>query len=255
LADSSRREYETNEVSWWSNWAEAKWLDDDAYLIFSDDFDEYFFNRGGFVQITPASSLSIEPMEKEFRAHGRRPHIFLQSDGLGPKLLRTLEVRDYRIADQMAVMEMDDPSFAVNPRLKVAQVTDSQAEAWAEVYLDSFYGDQRQMRAVASIVSRLARVKGVDLILGEVDGRHVGTAAVYRTGKVCGVYCVGTHSGWRRKRVASTILEHCYRLARSEGRKLILQTILSDSVEVFYKKIGFRRVYLKELFVKDVKQG
>lgn len=255
MADSSERAYETNEVSWWSRWAEVDWLDKNAYLLFSDDFDEYFFNRGGFLQLTPASRLSIEPMEKEFKARKRRPHLLLQSDYLDSKLLRTMEERGYRIADQMAVLEMGDPSFALNPSLEVTQITEGQAGEWAEVYLDSFYGDQGQIQAVTAIARSLTQAKDAGLLLGRMEGKPAGTAAIFRTEKVCGVYCVGTHSGWRRKRVANTMLEHCYRVAESEGRRLILQTILSDSVEGLYTKVGFRRAYLKELFVKDVRSG
>jgi hypothetical protein len=46
------------------------------------------------------------------------------------------------------------------------------------------------------------------------------------------------------------MLDFAYRLAANEERRLILQTILSDSVESLYTKLGFNRVYLKELFVK-----
>jgi hypothetical protein len=65
-----------------------------------------------------------------------------------------------------------------------------------------------------------------------------------------GVYCVGTLPDMRGVHVASTMLDFSNKLAVSEARKLILQTVLSDSVEPFYLKLGFRRVYLKELFAR-----
>ena len=252
MADSNETAYEFNEVTWWSNWTETRWLSRNAYLLFSKDFDEYFFNRGGFLQITPGSRKFIGLMESEFQARKRKPHIFLQSDQLDSKLLLTLEQRGYRIADQMAVLEIDEPSFKVNPHLKIAQATGSKLEVWARVYLDSFYGETRQLRAVTDIAKRLMKVKDASLLLGTVDGKPAGVSALFRTGKVCGAYCVGTHRDWRRKNVASTMLEFSHRLAAAEGRKLILQTILSDSVEGLYLKVGFRRAYLKDLFVKEV---
>src|SRR5271169_5199929 len=118
MEDSNERSYEFNEVSWWSHWAETRWLNQNAYLMFSRDFDEYFFNRGGFLQITPDSKKYLGLMEKEFESRKRTPHLFLQSDQLDSKLLRTLANGGYRIADQMAVLEIDDPSFKVNPDLK-----------------------------------------------------------------------------------------------------------------------------------------
>ena len=82
-----RRRYELNEVSWWSNWVEATWLSRNAYCCSRKDFDEYFFNRGGFLKITPDSRKSIEAMETEFEASEAEPHLFLQSDQLDSKLL------------------------------------------------------------------------------------------------------------------------------------------------------------------------
>jgi len=254
LADSNETAYEFNEVTWWSNWTETRWLSRNAYLLFSKDFDEYFFNRGGFLKITADSSKSVAPMEVEFEARKRKPHLLLQSDQLDPKLLVTLAKGGYRIADQMAVMEIDEPSFKVNPDLKIEHVTGSKLEAWARVYLDSFYGDSGQLKTVMEIVQKLAKVKEASLLLGTIEGKPAGVTALFRSGKVCGAYCVATHRDCRRERVASTMLEFSHRLAVEEGRTLILQTILSESLEGLYLKLGFRRAYLKDLFVKDVER-
>jgi GNAT superfamily N-acetyltransferase len=253
---SGRRAYELNEVSWWSHWTTARWLSPEAYLLTSRDFAEYFFNRGGFLRVTPGSDGYIEQMEGELEALGRKPHLFLRSDQLGPGTLATLQRRGYRIADQMAVMECTELALKTNPGVRVEEVTAaggrSREEDWARVYLDSFYGDSggAAMAPVVAIVKRLEEVKGASLLLGTVDGGEpVGVTALFRTGKVCGAYCVGTRRGWRGKRVASTLLAHAS--STSEGGKLILQTILSDSLEGFYVKLGFQRAYTKELFVKD----
>ncbi len=252
MADSNEKAYEFNEVSWWSYWAETRWLDQNAYMIFSQEFDEYFFNRGGFLQITTGSKKSIGLMESEFEKRKRKPYLFLQSDQLDSKLLLTLAERGYRIADQMAVMEIDEPSFKVNPDLKIEQVTGGKLETWARIYLDSFYGESSQLQAVMVIAQRLAKVEDASFLLGMVNGKPAGVSALFRTDKLCGAHCVGTHPDCRRKNVASTMLEFSNRLAVAEGRKLILQTILSDSVEGLYRKVGFKRAYLKDLFVKDV---
>jgi hypothetical protein len=249
LAGSNEKAYETNEVSWWSNWTKVKWLDKNAYLLFSDEFDEYFFNRGGFLEITPASRDLVEPMEREFRVRKRRPHILVQSNQLNSGLLSTLASRGYKIADQMAVMTVGDASWKVNQDLKIERVV--KPDDWARVYLESFYGESGQVNAVMAVVRRLASLKEADLLLGTLDGRPAGTAALFRTGKVCGVYCVGTLTDMRKRYVASTMLEFCHRTAVKEGRRLVLQTILSDSTEGLYLKLGFKRAYLKDLFLKD----
>jgi GNAT superfamily N-acetyltransferase len=244
------RAYELNEVSWWSNWAEAKWLDKNAYVLFSKDFGEYFFNRGGFLEITPESDGCIELMEREFETHGRKPHLFLQSDQLDSMLL-TLAQRGYGITDQMAIMEAGDAPFRVNQELRIEPVGGEGLETWAEIYLDSFYGESSQIQTVVGVLRKLAETKDASLLLGTMKGKPAGITALFRTGRVCGTYCLATHRDWRGNHIASTMLDFCRRLAGEEGRRLILQTILSDSAEGFYLRLGFRRAYVKDLFVKD----
>ena len=193
--------YESNEVSWWSHWATTKWLSPDAYLLLSRDFDEYFFNRGGFLRITPDSGKLVGRMESQFESYGRKPHLLLQSEQLDSKLLTTLAQRGYRIADQMGVLEADDVSFKANPDLKIETLAERGLGAWAGIYLDSFYGNLNQMEVVMRILRKLLRVKAATLLLGTIKDRPVGITALFRTGKVCGAYCVATHRDWRGKRV------------------------------------------------------
>jgi len=252
LADFNDKAYESNEVSWWSNWAQTSWLSPNAYVMLSQEFDEYFFNRGGFLDITKGAKKLIGPMESEFEARKLTPHLFLQSGQLDAPLLLTLEKLGYRIVDQMSVMEIDEPYFETNPDLKIEQVTGNGVKDWTDVYLDAFYGESSQSKAVTGAVQRAAaKAEETTLLVGTMDGRAVGVLALHRTDKVCGVYCVGTRRDQRGKHIASTMLDFSHRQAVGEDRRLILQTILSDSVEGLYLKLGFRRAYMKDLFVKD----
>ena len=78
-----------------------------------------------------------------------------------------------------------------------------------------------------------------------------GALALFRSRGCPGSTASARIPEMRGEHVASTMLDFSHKLAINEGRKLILQTILSDSVEPLYLKLGFRRVYLKELFVRD----
>jgi GNAT superfamily N-acetyltransferase len=246
------RAYELNEVSWWSRWAEVTWLNDDAYVLLSREFDESFFNRAGFVKAPPDVEGSLELIEKEFERRGRTPNIFVRQDRNHPRLLRALADAGYRIADQMAVMEVETPSFVVNHDVELEVGLGGGLEDWASTYLMAFYGETRQLKAVMRVLGSISEAKEVSLILARLNGTPVGCLALFRSDKVCGVYCVGTHPDFRKMNVASTMLDLARRLATNEGRRLILQTILSDSHETFYLKFGFTRSYLKDMFVKDV---
>lgn len=238
-----------NEVGWWSNWTELKWLDENTYVMTSDVFGEYFFNRGGFIAMKAGSERSIGLMESEFERRGSIPHLFVQ-DGEGrAKVASALSAAGYRVADRMSVMQIEDAAFAINDEVAVEEMVEEVRE-WTETYLLSFYGEKSLLSAALAAVRRAKGLREVSLILARWRGEPVGTVALYRTGSVCGAYCVGTKPGYRNRRVAATMLEYASRLALREGRRMILQTILSDSVEQFYLKLGFRRVYLKDLFVK-----
>lgn len=251
MADSDEGGYELNEVSWWSNWADPVWLGKDAYLLFSEDFSEYFFNRGGFLRVTGRAAGLIDLMEVEFARRSLTPHVFVQSDSLTSKLLQNFARKGYRIADQMSVMEVEEPSFEVNTKLTLEMGVDQKLDQWADVYLRAFYGDTKLRKPVLAVLERVSRNKEASLLLASLEGKPVGALAIFRSAGMSGVYCVGTVPEARGMHVATSMLDFSNKLATNEGRKLILQTVLSDSVEPFYLKHGFRRVYLKELFVRN----
>jgi GNAT superfamily N-acetyltransferase len=246
--------YELNEVYWWSWWTELTWLDHDAYVLLSREFDEGFFNRAGFVKVPPDAEKSLGLIEKEFERRGRTPNIFVRQDRNHPGLLRALAGEGYRIADQMAVMEVETPSFPVNHDIQLELGLKGGLEDWAATYLTAFYGEKSQLRTVMRTLGSISEAKEVGLMLARLNDRPVGCLALFRSDKVCGVYCLGTHPDFRKMNVASTMLDLSRRLAAKEGRKLILQTILSDSLESFYLKLGFTRLYLKDVFVKDARR-
>ena len=247
------RVYELNEVSWWSRWAEVTWLNGDAYVLLSSAFDEEFFNRAGFLRVPADAEESLGLIEKEFEKRGRTPNIFVRQDRNHPRLLRALAGGGYKIADQMAVMEIETPSFAVNHDIELEVGLGGRLEDWATTYLMAFYGDKTRLKAVMQILRSISEVKEVSLMLARLNDEPAGCLALFNSDKVCGVYCLATHPDFRKMNVASTMLELSSRLAANGGRKLILQTILSDSLEKFYLKLGFTRLYVKDVFVKDVR--
>lgn len=251
MAQSSENVYELNEVSWWSHWTEVIWFGRDAYMFLSHDFDEYFFNRAGFLRVGPTSEALVGKMEDEFRRRNLAPHIFVQSESLYPRLLQKFSGSGYRIADQMSVMEMTEPSFSLNPRITLEMGNKERISEWVDVYLRAFYGTVELASKVASVLRRFSTMTETSLLLASLDGTAVGAMAVFRNAGMCGAYCVGTIPEARGRRVASTMLDFASRLAANEKSRLILQTILSDSVEPLYTRAGFRRVYVKDLFIKN----
>ncbi len=244
MVDLRDDEFELNEVNWWSNWASVEWSTNNSYVILSDEFDEPFFNRGGFV--TPEDAGAVGRMESAFRRNGREPYILLQKLRKYSEVEKVLE--GYEVVDRMSVMELRTPSFKANSEVRVEVVDDDNVRDWCEAYLIAFYGDNKLMIPVEKIVKRIVRGKGATLLLARYRGSAAGTTAIYSRGGLSAAYCVGTRPEFRNHGVATTLLEFVYSDSKSEGNKVILQTMMSDEAEDLYRRLGFDRAYLKQLF-------
>ena len=258
------KDFELNEVSWWSKWVdETVWVSKNSYAIFSDSFkDECFYNRGGFLGVESVPDDAVEAIEREFAKRGRPAPCILVEDGRpSDKLRASLSAKGYAVSDRMQVMES-------KPRSKVKSTPNSEVEVvlvgsrskgkelqeWTRTYLQAFYGDQKLSGKVNEIMRRVVKDKKATVILARIGRAAAGCAIMYRTaGGVVGVYCIGTAPSFRGKGVASSIIGFARGLAESEGRRPILQTIASDSLEGFYANQGFKLAYTKTFFERRPK--
>lgn len=259
MPSREERSYELNEVSWWAKWVdETVWVSKNCYAIFSDTFkDEYFYNRGGFLGAERVPQDAIEAIEREFAKRKRATAYILVEEGRPwDKLHSSLFSRGYAVLDRMLVMEARPKEkgkaapnagvdvSVVNPRSKGKEL-----QEWTRTYLQAFYGDQKLNGGVTKIMRQVVKDKKASVILARVGQTAAGCAVLYRSaGGVAGVYCVGTAPNLRRRGVGAAILAHVREIAEGEGRRLILQTLASDSAEGFYLKQGFRLAYSKTLY-------
>lgn len=259
MPSREERGYELNEVSWWSKWVdETVWVSKNCYAIFSEAFrDEYFYNRGGFLGVERVPEDAIQAVEKEFAKRKRStPCILVEEGRPWDRLRASLASRGYAVSDKMLVMETTAEGrrgSAPNPEVEVTLLGSSpkgkQVQEWTRAYLQAFYGDQRLNDEVNRIMRAVVKDKKASVVLAKIGRTPVGCAVMYRSaGGVAGAYCIGTVQGFRRRGVAATMLGRMKEVAKGEGRRLILQTMASDSVEGFYSKQGFRLAYTKALY-------
>jgi GNAT superfamily N-acetyltransferase len=236
-------------VSWWSQWAKVTWLGVDAWLIESDTFDEYFMNRAGFLECDGDIHYLVA-VERRFMERGRAPHLFVQESctDVVSRLIST----GYKSVDSMSVVVADRVSLDVNPGVKVEVANKVGTDDWAKVYLQSFYGDQGLEEEVRQVLEKLRnRHEESTLLTARIGGDAAGVLAMHRTPGLLGIYCVGTLPEFRAKGVAATLLNSALSASRNEGRRVVLQVIMSDGYEPYYIDRGFRRLYLKTLFRKE----
>lgn len=250
MADPSVRDCEKNEVDWWSHWANVRWFGTDAWLIESDLFDEYFMNRGGFIQCDH-SDQNVARMEPFFARRGLAPHFFVQEGCT--EIIQRMAAAGYRVVDSMYVMTPDHVSIVANTDVKVEVASEAGIGDWSRVYLESFYGELKLKDAVTSVTNSLITGVGEStLVLGRLQGEPAGVLALHRTSGLLGIYCIGTLQQFRGRAVAATLIDAALRKGREEGRQVVLQTIASDGYESYYKARGFRRLYSKSLLKKDL---
>jgi hypothetical protein len=245
---ASAKDIELNEAGWWSHWADLRWIEQRSYMMLSSDFDEYFFNRAGFVDCNIGRD-AVARTETEFEAAGKPPCFSIQSEC--KELAAVLNSRGYATFDEMSVMQLGQPKFNKATDLKVLRGRDVDTTDWAATYALSFYGDLSLLEPVARIADRLAGGSSVTLFAGEKDKETLGVLAAFRTPGLLGVYCMGTLGKSRGMGVAGSLIHEANKIALAEARNLVLQTIVSDGVEGFYTRGGFRRLYLKHLMKRE----
>lgn len=259
MPSGDMRQYELNEATWWGKWVdETVWISKNCYAIFSEAFKgEPFFNRGGFLGEERVPADAVEALEREFaKRRLRTPCVLVEEGRSWDKMRSVLWSRGYAVKDRMLVMESQPRQGGrgvveseVEVRLLDQGSKAAEIQEWAGVYLQAFYGDQRMKGKVGEILRKLARDDKVSLVLARLGRKAVGCAAIFRTaGGVAGAYCIGTVPESRKMGVAAAMVDFMRSTSGAERRRLILQTLVSDSAEGFYLKQGFVTVYAKSLF-------
>lgn len=249
MANPTNRDLELNELGWMGSSSNVTWFGGNVYLIHSTQFHEYWFNRAGFLECVGSAS-EAGAVEAEFTERGLAPHFFVQEQC--SEILESLVRRGYQKVDAMSVLTLEKPTFANNAEIRVVPVGQDGLDGWAKVYLLSFYGDLELESAVVKSLSPLAGKAGVDLLEAKIGDTTAGVVATFRSPGLLGVYALGTLPSMRNRGVAGTLLHEASRMADHEKRMVVLQTIVSDAVESFYLKGGFRRRYLKHLLKKGL---
>jgi len=245
-------DHELNQLRWWSHWSKLIWFSRQCYALLSRDFDEPLFNHSEFLDPKAYGTDLLREIESKFWSEGLSPSFFLREAEEYRAMGSELSANGYRVYDQLSVMEIASPSFDGNAEVKPEIIGEGEVQRWCETYLLSFYEEKVLLGHVVGIAERVLKDGRTKLILAMHEGVPMGTLALYETENVCGAYCVGTLPRYRHTGVASKMLKFAYELSREEGKRLALQTFLSDSLEKFYIDRGFKRVYLKDVYVKSL---
>ncbi len=231
-----------NELRWWSKWATLR-RHGDGYLISSDELRESFFNRAGSFSCQGLAGTAAWA-ERHFSPRGMNPTVLAFESCSADPLLAA----GYRKVDEMTVLRSTRTIPDAGAHHLV--LSSSDPRAWTLAYLRSFYGNGKLAKVVEPKVTSLMESREVTLLEARLGEETAGVCALFRTRGIAGVYCIGTVPKFRRRGVATALLSTARKMADSEGRALILQTLTSERAMAFYLARGFARVHSKLVLEK-----
>jgi N-acetylglutamate synthase len=207
----------------------------------------------GCVVVAPAQADQLDAAIDWVAARGV-PHRVWIADSLVPGLGHVPLAHGFHVGDRPypgmvlhPIPELPAPAAGVT----VEAVAPSGLERFLRVSIES----GMPPAAAGELFSpSFAADPDVQLCIGSLDGRPVGTSVAIRTGDVSGVYAVGTLSAARRHGVGSALTWSAVEAGRAWG----CDTIVLQASEMglpIYAAMGFRTVVEYTVFGRPVQRG
>jgi GNAT superfamily N-acetyltransferase len=152
--------------------------------------------------------------------------------------------------DSVMVFKGRQVEDKLNPEVKVKEISESEIDVYNKLLLTIFEMPIEWKKGVDRINLEWIR-KGLKCYLAYVEGKPVGTCALFSSMKTGGIFIVGTLKEYRRRGIGTTLTVHTVMDSIDEGNNLhTLQAEKGGYAERLYKKIGFVIDHTISYFVK-----
>ena len=152
----------------------------------------------------------------------------------------------------MKVLGFDVKNYVMNTikDIEIEEVDKNDLEEWIDIFCDSFdsLGIKTEVTSIISKHYRKLTLFVARYILNQ--GTYpAGCCLLFEKNNNIGLYCLGTIQHFRRKGVASQLIENAIKIAKdNDYNTLVMQTLTEEKYDEFYKKLGFRTIYEKKLY-------
>ena len=243
---------ERNENSFFSIWCSHLSLSSIRVLYNRKLADDWLFNHATGISPSSAEITVFEEIRSVFDRMKIQPCIYILP---GPKTSipeEAINASNMIHLDTIEVMHTNRTPPASGNSIHITCIENKDADRWTDLYLKAFDVSISAIEEVRRAVSRMLRER-VDLLLAEIDGKAVGTLAIFSQERVGGIYCVGTDQAYRKHGVGSALLAEAARLSIRRGNVMLgLQTLRSANLRNFYVRNGFTKIYDKEIYVSNI---
>jgi ribosomal protein S18 acetylase RimI-like enzyme len=153
----------------------------------------------------------------------------------------------------MKILSLDVNKFSMhsNKYIEIDIVDRNSLNLWIDVFCRSF--DSLNIKdEVSTIISK--QIKKLTLLVAHYYLNQVkypaGCCLLFEKEESIGLYCLGTAHDFRRKGVARELISNAVKMAKNNDyNSMIVQTLTKEGYEEFYKRLGFRTIYKKMLYI------
>lgn len=207
------------------------------------------FNGAGIFAPELITRETLSAVEAYFKWRGR-PYSIMSLDALVPYAARLLNRYNYTEYDSMPAMWLEGPSQDAvrgSPDLWVSRVsTPGPLASFRAILSQTFNLSIAEVNLVLG--EKTLQVAHVRHYLGWLDNIPVGTATLVLSGKVAGVWNVGTLQEYRGQGVAAALMRHILSEARTLGYNSSMLLASNDGMPL-YARLGYETLSTVRVFV------
>ena len=247
------KKFDSNQRNFFSLCAKTEKIGKSHFIYDKEFYDDILFNHLENINLDKRrNNDEIFDYIKKSEKLKINPCIFISPLTKPDNLKTSLTKIGFKKSDKILVMKNKNNNFKYDMKFKLKDVNQNNLEEWITCYMKSFEITEKFRSKLNNIINNIYQNKKNKFFLSILDNNIVGCLILFSENKIGGIYCVGTNPEYRNIGVASFILNHAIKYSKQIGNTdTILQTLLSDQLEIFYKKKQFNIEYYIDVYLKE----
>jgi GNAT superfamily N-acetyltransferase len=177
---------------------------------------------------------------------------FIVSPTTQPKTLANLLLQasfELVLEEDIMIYRGGNKSSKTSSDTEVALIDRSQLDVWTDVFMKSFEIPEILRGAFLAMCGKAVQHKGTRPYLAYFSENPAGTCALLSFRNVGGVFNLGTTPEYRRKGVATALMQNAISDSLNMGNNLLyLVTTKGSNAESLYTSLGFRVAYTRRRY-------
>jgi N-acetylglutamate synthase-like GNAT family acetyltransferase len=226
----------------------------DCVELFSNDKlgDDYFFNRINIRYPCKDVAEILNSIKNKHRVDIDTFYIHLICDpdsiNLSLPKFGTMKILGFDVNNNQAMDSINE--------IEIKEVNKQDLAEWVDIFCNSFDSVDSKNEVTSIITKHYSKLTLFVARYKLNQTTHpAGCCLLFEKNNSIGLYCLGTIQNYRKKGVARQLIGSAIQSAKNNDYDtLIVQTLIEEKYDEFYKKLGFKTIYEKELLTLDLDQ-